>query len=244
MENIRNYEELINAAIKVRPGMQVHWPQFEKYEQLSINNITARDSQSYNWNNGVTVIVDNNLQVYVIPSMRLVFSILDREGYKENSNLYVPFSNGDYPVAEKYRWDQLRKFRDEQQKLEFVKDCKKYCDEHNIGEISEKYFTKCFQMPESGVPVKHPCWEDTYYPAINNFFLDCVAVDKLGTYCYNNGTVAFVYRDGKTYVTRDYSILSALRAAGYKEGSLFVPFSNGETIAHVGLGARWFACTK
>ena len=195
---IRNFNELVNAAIKATNGMMVHWPQYNKNEQLQLINIATRDKQTYNWNNGVTVIVDNDLQVYVIPSMRLVFRILEREGYKENSNLYVPFSNGDYPVAEKYRWEQLRKLQDEQHKLEFVKDCQAYCDKNRIGVIDEKYFEKCFKMPENGVPVKHPYWEDTYYPALTGTCLDCMAVDKLGTYCYNNGTVAFVYRDGKT----------------------------------------------
>lgn len=35
---------------------------------------------------------------------------------------------------------------------------------------------------------------------------------------------------GKTYVTKGYEIMSELRAAGYKEDSLFVPFSNSEEI--------------
>lgn len=240
---IKSFNELISAAIKVHSGMLVHWPQYGENEQLQLTNVTTRNKQTYNWNNGVTVIVDNELNVYVIPSMRIVSSILRDMGYKENFGLYVPFSNGDYPVLEKAKWDNLRKFQVEQRKVDFVNDCNAFCDKNEIGTIDEKYFDKCFEMPETGVPVKHPCWEETYYPAITGSFLDCVAVDKLGKYTYNNGTIAFVYRDGKTYVTRDYNVLGALRAAGYKEGSLFVPFSNGETIAHVGLGARWFHCT-
>lgn len=239
---IRNFEELVNAAIKVRNGMMVHWPQYDKNEQLQLN-VATRHKQTYNCNNGVTVIVDSDLNTYVIPSMRIVSSILREKGYKENYGLYVPFSNGDYPVLEKVQWDNLCKFQDEQRRIAFINDCHTFCDKNEIGTIDERFFDKCFEMPETGVPVKHFYYEDTLYPAIRGSFLDCVAADLLGKYTTNNGTICFVYRNGKTYVTRDYNVLSALRVAGYKEGNLFVPFSNGETIAHVGFGARWFQCT-
>lgn len=55
----------------------------------------------------------------------------------------------------------------------------------------------------------------------------------------NNGKVIFVYIDGKTYVTKGYKIIDELREAGYKEGELFVPFSNGEAIVDPFLKKKW-----
>ena len=66
-----------------------------------------------------------------------------------------------------------------------------------------------------------------------------MSVEKIGHYCTNNGRVVFVYRDGHTYVTRGYWIKRELDKAGYKESSLFVPFSNGEQITDSFLAREW-----
>ena len=123
-------------------------------------------------------------------------------------------------------------------------DSAKWCDEHNIGELSEETMKCCFRMPRGGVPVKHLYFEDTYYPACNESFVDCTVVDKLGRYCTNNGKVVFVYHDGHTYVTKGYWILDELRHAGYKESGLFVPFSNGEQITNPYLATKWEQISK
>ena len=49
------------------------------------------------------------------------------------------------------------------------------------------------------------------------------------TYCQNNGQIAFANRNGNVYVTPYRAeIHSILEESGYNEGSIFVPFSNGE----------------
>ena len=112
------------------------------------------------------------------------------------------------------------------------------------GELSAETMERCFKIPRSGVPVKHLYYEDTVYPACNETMLDCTVADKLGNYCTNNGRVAFVYRDGHTYVTKGYCIVSELEHAGYSKSGLFVPISNGEQITDFGLASQWEALTK
>jgi hypothetical protein len=56
--------------------------------------------------------------------------------------------------------------------------------------------------------------------------------------------VVFVYRDGHTYVTKRYRIISELREAGYRETGMFVPFSNGEEILDPDLREKWESISK
>ena len=82
------------------------------------------------------------------------------------------------------------------------------------------------------------------YPVITQFKLDTLARDSLGTYYMNNGIVVFVYRDGRTYVTKGYKVIQYLNNAGYRERCMFVPFSNGEEIMHDAFRAKWEAIRK
>ena len=127
---------------------------------------------------------------------------------------------------------------------DFVEDCASYCDEHYIGTISDETLRNCFEMPATGVKVKHLYFEDCYYPIINSNCFDSETVNHIGHFCTNNGRVVFVYRNGKTYVAKGYKILDELRAAGYTESGLFVPFSNGEQIQDSVLNARWESISK
>lgn len=161
----------------------------------------------------------------------------------EKKSFYVPFSNGDYPLKYQYQWNCLRNAAHESYKADFVADCEEYCNKHHIGAISKEIIENCFEMPEMGVQVKHIYYEDVYYPIMNQTCLDC-RCEKLGTFCYNNGRVVFVYRNGKTYVAKGYKIIAELEAAGFSKAGLFVPFSNGETIINPALRQRWDSISK
>ena len=133
----------------------------------------------------------------------------------------------------------MKKEAHETYKSDFVNDCERYCDKHDILPLSKEILSNCFQIPEGGVRVKHPHYESCIHPVITETCLDCFVIERLGTYCYNNGRVVFVYRDGKTYVTKGYKILKYLAEAGFVKGDIFVPFSNGETIIDPVLRSKW-----
>lgn len=105
-----------------------------------------------------------------------------------------------------------------------------------LGTISDETLLKCFEMPSAGVEVVHPYFTARYYPI--------TAVDKIGHFCTDNGIVVFVHSNGKTYVTKMDGILDELRAAGYTESSMPVPFSKGGQIQDPSLSALWESINK
>lgn len=236
-------DSIKKGAIRVYDGLAVVWPQAgNKVEYLSgIKELCSKFNGCYAANNSTVAVVSDN-QMYVAPYTRTLMSALAQEGFYED-HFYVPFSNWDYPQREHYQWDALRKAAHQSYKEDFIADCEDYCDKHHIGTISAESLVNCFEMPEDGVRVKHLYFEDTYYPIMNQRCLDC-RCENLGHFCYNNGRVVFVYRNGKTYVTKGYKIVSELEAAGYTKSGLFVPFSNGEEIQDYALRVRWESITK
>lgn len=237
MKNVTTLAELKGKAIAIKHPVKVCWPQHGGKEELLVPKLDMSLEKGYESNNGTIAFVSDQM-LYVIPYMRKVMQILDESGFTRKS-MYVPFSNWDYPVAEKFAWEALKRTAEEQHQLDFIADCNKFADEHGFKTIEETLFEKCFEMPAKGVEVEHLNFRDTYYPAITGTFLDCVASDRIGRYCTNNGTCVFIYRDGKTYVTRSREVMDALYDAGYVEGGLFVPFSNGERIKDAVYAQQW-----
>lgn len=242
MANTFTMETLKKDSVRIYPGMVAVFPQFNQEETLNLMELASKFNGRYATNNSTVCYVSDG-EVYATPYTRSALSILRNAGFSR-SEFYVPFSNGDYPKAEQYQWTALREKARKSYEEDFIADCNKFCDEHNIGSLSEETLKNCFQMPALGVRVKHLYFEDCYYPVITSTCLDCVACDRIGKFCTNNGRVVFVYRDGKTYVAKGYKILSELRAAGYKESGLFVPFSNGEEIVDPVLKASWDKISK
>lgn len=239
---IMEMDSLKKLAVRVYSGMIVVFPQFKQEEALNISELTPKFNGCYAVNNSTVCFCFEN-DVFVTPYTNAVIDSLESAGFRKKY-FYVPFSNWDYPKFEQVKWNSLREKARQTYAEEFVEECISYCDKHHIGCISDETIQKCFEMPATGVNVKHLYFEDCYYPLIRGTYLDSEAVDRIGHFCTNNGRVVFVYRDGKTYVTKGYKILDELRAAGYTQKGLFVPFSNGERILDSPLNARWESITK
>lgn len=235
-------DSLKEEAVRVYTGMIAVFPQFSQEEALNISELAPKFNGCYATNNSTVCFVSDN-EVFVTPYTRITIRSLRSAGFCEKY-FHVPFSNGDYPKFEQFKWNALREKARQSYAEYFVEDCVSYCDEHHIGTISEETLRNCFEMPSAGVKVKHIYFEDCYYPIINSTCFDCCAVDHIGHFCCNNGRVVFVYRNGKTYVAKGYKIVNELRVAGYTESGLFVPFSNGEQIQDSVLNARWESITK
>lgn len=232
-------KNLISNSICVSGIIVTCWPQYgDKEETIDMAEIGLKFNGCYATNNSTICFVIDH-EVFVTPYTREAMSLIRNAGLVERC-FYVPFSNCDYPKNEKYKWQNLRELARDSYDRDYEDDCIKWCDEHGIGELSEETIECCFRIPRSGVPVKHPYYETTYYPACTEgSCMDCSVVDKLGHYCTNNGKVVFVYRDGHTYVTKGFWILDELCHAGYKESGLFVPFSNCEQITDPYLASQW-----
>ena len=234
--------ELVKDSIRIAPNMVVVYPQLSAETIIDAQEQSTKFNGRFAMNNSTLAFVQDN-KLYVTPFTRNALETLRANLFREDF-FYVPFSNGDYPKYERDRWNNLREMAHRSYVNDFVSDCESYCDKHHIGTLNTETLRNCFEMPATGVKVKHLYYEDCYYPVINSTCFDCIAADRIGRFCTNNGKVVFVYRNGKTYVAKGYKIVNELRAAGYVESGLFVPFSNGEQIQNEALKARWEAITK
>ena len=238
-----NMDSLKKGSVRVYSGMIAVFPQRSQEETLNISELVPKFNGCYATNNSTVCFVSDN-EVFVTPFTRATMHSLHSAGFIEEY-FYVPFSNGDYPKSEQLKWYSLLEKARHSYEEEFVEGCISDCDEHHIGAISNKTLRHCFEMPSTGVRVKHLQFEACYYPIINNStFLDCNAALRLGRFCTNNGIVVFVHCDGKTYVAKGDGILKELRDSGYTESGLFVPFSHGEQILDPVLKARWESIAK
>ncbi len=199
-------------------------------------NELMKFNEHYSVNNSTICFVHRN-KVYVTPYTRRKLKVLKEK--LEEGSFYVPFSNGDYPLLEKERWLEMRNDALIEHFRIIEEDCSKICDERDIGNLSGSVLTRCFRIPICGIAVKQYFYNTKVYPHCNESCVDTNTYNKLGKYCTNNGIVVFVYRDGHTYVTHGFWIIKELKKAGYKESSLFVPFSNGEQIVDLALAKKW-----
>ena len=240
MTKMKAIDEIRNKAVKLYEGMVVVKPQLftQTYISLKDVNPTAKD-RVYATNNS-TIVFAYNECIFVVPYTRTAVEILKGAGLKEDY-LMVPFSNWDYPMYEKTKWEFLRIKARETCKQEFAEDCKQYCDERGFGELSNDVLANCFEIPRTGMKVKNVFYESTCYPLTDMEVMNWISIRYIGKYSYNNGKVVFIYRNGKTYVAKGYGILEKLKKAGYKEDFLYVPLSNGEEIMDEVLSVKWEA---
>lgn len=240
---MKTLKELKENSIHIQGKVTVVWPQFHEEEDLDMSDTRSKFNGAFSTNNSTICYVCDN-EVFVTPWTSEAFAIIVESGLVRKS-FYVPFSNGDYPKHEEAKWLRLRKLAHESYCRDYEIDCTDWCDEHHIGELSAETMENCLRIPSEGVSVKHTHYETRHYPICGSeMFMDSFAASKLGCFCSNNGKVAFVYRDGHTYVTKGYRIINELREAGFREESLYVPFSNGEEIVDPALAAQWNRISK
>ncbi len=122
---------------------------------------------------------------------------------------------------------------------EFIRCCEKYSDAHGFGELDSMLLENSFVIPLHGVWVDHPFFHDLYRPLLYPYCPKTVFESLIGTYCYKDGVTIFVYRDGRTYVTKGKEIIAELANAGYREAGLYVPFCRDEVIRDSHLRDIW-----
>lgn len=227
-------EDVKSLAITIKNSIEFCKPDLPEETRNIVLNF--KFNRVYNTCNSVIAFVDKDVQ-YVIPYMRRIRSILENDGYVLNTSIYVPFSQGDYPLRDKKHWNKLKSVAKKQNRLDFIEDCIKYSDIQEYGILEEEHLKKCFEIPKEGIKVKRVLSGTTYYPLLQSF--DCSVDRKLGHYCINKAVCVFVYRNGKTYVTCNEKVISALKEAGYLEGDLFVPFSNEEKMQNAYYQNMW-----
>lgn len=205
--------------------------------QLNLTHLAEHREGEYSLNNSTLCWVMDG-EIYAAPYTRSLVQLLDQAGFR-NGSFYVPFSNGEHPYNRRAEWESLLLSAGVAMLKDFEEDAKAWCDEHKIGSIDENLLESCLRIPRSGIPVEDGGVYSTYYPRLNETCIDIVAISCLGSYSYNAGRVAFVYRDGHTYLSKDPAIMNALEKAGYRRDDFLVPLSGSEKITDAYLRHLW-----
>lgn len=228
---LQTLEDLKNVALSVKDSIMLEYLNLPGEYQHVVD--TDYTDDVYSLENDILAFVTGGVY-YVMPCTKVALQLMKQYGFIK-TYFRVICSEIDLPAepSQKEYWNQLQAWKREIVEAVFADECETYCDEHQIRAIPEELLRKyCMEMPARGIRVKYVFQEkpSTHYPCIRQTHLNQATESKLGTYRFQNNTVVFIYRNGKTYVTPAYWMVSILEAFGFTKGNLFVPFCNDETI--------------
>jgi hypothetical protein len=184
----------------------------------------------FDQNNGTIAFVTGSGEYRVAPYSEVLSEALRTAGYKEQT-LFVAFSNGELPAGARLRaeWmhineqvQAMRQARAEERALTT------YLSEAAVAGIA----------PEVAHQGAFWCVDNVAYRGSSlgpvhklpgRFDNVEQRAQIVGQYDTNNGLLVFVDESGATFIGQSSrENLAILSAAGYRSGSIFVPFSNGE----------------
>ncbi len=194
-------------------------------------------TEGYNITNKIVGLYTENT-LYVIPYSPSVMKIIEKNSFKK-VNMYIPFTHDDYPLYEKEKWERLVKSAKKEIKTDFTKKCINYSNQKGYLPINKFLLSNCLQIPENGIKVTHPFYNITIKEELTYENFDLNYNEKLGHFSIKNDVCIFIYRNGKTYITKSKIIQKTLKEAGYIEGNLFVPLINNEQILDERLQKKW-----
>lgn len=235
-------ETIKNESIQLYNGMVAVFSVSGKEVKLDVD-WAPMFNEYYTVENSTAVFVHEEV-AYATAYRRDIIKALIECGFREEQ-FHIPLSKDCYPKYEKDRWMEIIETANCYSLTTFAQRVADYCDRHDIGTLMDETLQNCFQIPETGIKVKKANYRDIYYPLLfSDSRFETERLSKVGGFCTNKGNVIFVYRDGKTYVTKGYNIIPELRNAGYIELNMFVPFSNHEEITDCELKRRWEAIKR
>lgn len=236
--------DILKYCIRVN-GISSYYPIYDEVSQHVLEG-DPEYARTFGWNNGKVAFITEDGSYYVTPYCFEVAEALRKEGYQD-TGLYVPFSNGDIPsdkaLAETWQTlcEEARKKHDEEEQEARKERIRKMAEEKGLKELPEEVFKMSLEIPEDGLETLWWGHDKSKTTPISDWELP----EIMGTYCQNNGKVSFIAANGRMYVTPFTSEVRAMLAeAGYREGSLYVPLSNGEQIVDPALAAKWDVMKK
>ena len=178
--------------------------------------------------------------LYVMPFLNQAIDILEKAGFKHRF-MYVPFSQGEYPLENVEKWNEIKKIANEEYWRLFHIACRDMSEQMHIKTISPVLLRKyCMEIPLTGIRVANDGTEITYYPYFKHPVVDPYVTMLLGKYLSNNGTCVFVHADGRTYITQSYKVVQELENSGYTPKRFTVPLADkDEKIVDSELAERW-----
>lgn len=227
--------EILDRFIRVTLDMQYRdllTGAIDSYRGMSPKDL-MEDVGKFCHNNGMTAFVDHEGVLYAGPSTTALRQALIDAGYRQGG-LFVPFSNGEIPADQALQdkfiklWQQAKAENKAARKEEMMRAYYKRGTELKIKQpVGEWLLTDSLSyiLPGSlAGNIRH--YEDSFGDGMN---MPSGRLEAVGTYCSNNGVLAFVDYQGRVFIGfNSDERRDALKEAGYRPGSFFVPFSNGE----------------
>ena len=132
---------------------------------------------------------------------------------------------------------------------DFLDFCTEWCDENEIGTLSDNLIKeKSICIPKEGITTVEHYVASKYFPVLDGKFFkgDKLTTERLGKYniSQDKKRLLFVYRNGKTYVTRNtQEVVNELEANGYrrmnKDYEVYVALRSSEIIVEPNLKKKW-----
>jgi len=213
----------IAGDMAVTSGGEVH--------TLRLSGATeGRARGTHDQNNGVVAFITGEGELRVAPYTRALSEALDAAGYARGG-LFVPFSNGERPAAPEQAaaWERIV----HRSKAIFTAE-------------REKAALDTFEAEAATIGIKHGIAErinalsvdKVRYQAVvdgpvrslpGRFDNSAARAEIVGHFSSNNGLIGFVDETGRLYVASlSRANIELLESHGYREGGVWVPFSNGE----------------
>lgn len=106
LDDFTTVEDIIGIALQIPYGVttKVFWPSLKKTRNFQVHHYATMD-YTYNINRYV-LIIRMPEYVYITPVVRGWESILEESNLRKE-RLFVPFSNGDYPIEYEKFWSKL-----------------------------------------------------------------------------------------------------------------------------------------
>ncbi len=245
LKNVKNIEELKATAIKVRNKEKiiVFWPQFNKHQEqtYTLDDDCLVGERTYNTNRSVIAFYDESI-LYVIPYFCEAIDILEAEEF-QRSDMFVPFSNREYPIEYKEQWEMMIREAKELLEETYRSECLGYAEAVGVKPIDQKLLDdKCILIPEEGILVNHPDRETVRkFPIIAGYCCDSYTMNYLGRYFVNvkNGIITFVNADGAQYITKSETVHRQLFDNGYRFAKFEEVFEDDEEPAEEEVLSYW-----
>ena len=240
----RTMQELVNNSLRIYNGMLVVNPFSGSEQPITISDILLKFPTSTFARNNSTVNYVFEGDLYAIPYTKAVEKVLKENRYFEEE-FKVFFGDGSFPREEQQYWFNLLAEAMEENRKEFMTESKRWCEKHDINPLPSEILDRCMLVPDTGIEFQNVNYTGIIMPVINMDKPNEKQLSKLGTFNCNNGSLCFVYIDGRTFIAhRSKEIVSALEEAGFKRDDLYVPMSNGERMVEPRNQRQWESLKK
>lgn len=234
---MKTLEELMHIALKIEKPIEICWPNRGNVRETVEPADYRFCNHCYSTNNDAIAFVYDNI-LYILLYSTKAERILVESGFKKK-HFYVPLLKEAYPIGSEEKWQKMQEKVSNKQ--DWFDRCIIYSNQKGYGILEEKLLEEyCLEIPKEGIKVRRIDSSNfTHYPAIKSMHNN-IAMNRIGRYSIRNGVCAFVYRNGKTYITCSSVVIETLQKAGYKKDFLWVPLSNrDEMILDPDYAKKW-----